>query len=62
VDVANEKVTFVADASAPVAPATKSLLRPSASLFGSMKGTTTLLPGVDLTQPTTPEWGEIHDE
>jgi hypothetical protein len=62
VDVANEKVTFVTDSSAPVARRTDKSPRPSAALFGSMKGTTTLVPGVDLTQPTAPEWGKLHDE
>jgi hypothetical protein len=28
-------------------------------LFGWMKGTVTVAPGVDLTQPADPEWGEV---
>lgn len=28
-------------------------------LFGWMKGTVTIAPGVDLTQPAMPEWGEV---
>jgi len=28
-------------------------------LFGWMKGTLTIAPGVDLTQPADPEWGEV---
>ena len=28
------------------------------SLFGWMKGTVTIAPGVDLTEPADPEWGE----
>jgi len=28
-------------------------------LFGSLKGTVTIAPGTDLTQPAMPEWGEV---
>jgi len=28
-------------------------------LFGWMKGTITIAPGVDLTQPADPAWGEV---
>jgi hypothetical protein len=31
-------------------------------LFGSMKGTFTIAPGVDLTEPATPEWADLIDE
>jgi hypothetical protein len=30
-------------------------------LFGYMKGTLTITPGVDLTEPADPEWGEVAD-
>lgn len=29
---------------------------------GCMKGTMTILPGVDLTEPADPEWGKIYDD
>ncbi|MDP1731074.1 MAG: helix-turn-helix transcriptional regulator [Devosia sp.] len=29
--------------------------------WGSMKGTTIVMPGVDLTEPTDPDWGKVHD-
>lgn len=31
-------------------------------LFGSMKGTSIVMPGVDLTQPADPEWGKVYDD
>lgn len=31
-------------------------------LFGSMKGTTIIMPGVDLTKPADPEWGRVYDD
>lgn len=31
-------------------------------LFGSMKGTTIIMPGVDLTQPADPDWGKVYDD
>lgn len=30
--------------------------------WGSMKGTTIVMPGVDLTAPTAPEWGRLDEE
>jgi hypothetical protein len=30
--------------------------------FGSMKGTVTVAPGVDLTEPADPDWGKVYDE
>ncbi len=57
VDVVGEKVTFHAEAKAPtVAPSVAGPL-PRSPLFGSMKGTTFVMPGVDLTAPTLdPAW------
>jgi hypothetical protein len=31
-------------------------------LFGWMKGTVTIAPGTDLTEPTCPEWADIAEE
>ena len=31
-------------------------------LFGSMKGTTIVMPGVDLTQPASPDWAHVYDD
>lgn len=31
-------------------------------LFGVMKGSTIIMPGVDLTAPADPDWGNIYDE
>jgi hypothetical protein len=30
-------------------------------IFGCMKGTMTLRPDVDLTEPADPEWGKVYD-
>lgn len=59
VDVEGEKVTFHSDApSNPTPPASEPI--PVSPLFGSMKGTTFVAPGVDLTAPTMdlldPDW------
>lgn len=54
VDVVGEKVTFLAEVRPNGAsPATGSSSR--SPLFGSMKGTTFVMPGVDLTAPTLDE-------
>ena len=29
--------------------------------WGALKGTTIVMPGVDLTKPTAPEWGQLDD-
>lgn len=31
-------------------------------LFGSMKGTTIVMPGIDLTEPADPDWGRVYDD
>jgi hypothetical protein len=31
-------------------------------LFGALKGTITIAPGVDLTEPADPEWGKVYDD
>lgn len=55
VDVVGEKVTFHSD---PTPTTSESI--PLSPLFGSMKGTTFIAPGVDLTAPTMelldPDW------
>lgn len=30
--------------------------------FGCMRGTLTILPGVDLTEPADPDWGKVYDD
>ena len=67
VDVAARKLVFrrvgpsssaLGDKSVPPsAPNQGSPQRPP--LIGWMKGTFTIAPGVDLTQPAMPEWGEV---
>ncbi|MEQ8480048.1 MAG: hypothetical protein RIC18_05255 [Hoeflea sp.] len=32
------------------------------SIFGCMKGTLTILPGVDLTEPADPDWGRVYED
>lgn len=64
VDLAAEKVVFRTqaepDAPSPV-PQAHAGRPPRAALFGSMQGTTIVMPGVDLAQPTAPEWGRLDD-
>lgn len=63
VDVAGRKLVFRRVAASP--PAGKDL--PSSDrednakhpLIGWMKGTVTIAPGVDLTEPADPKWGEV---
>ena len=31
-------------------------------IFGFMKGTVTIPPGVDLTEPADPDWGKVYDD
>lgn len=31
-------------------------------VFGSMKGTLTILPDVDLTAPADPDWGKVYED
>jgi hypothetical protein len=35
---------------------------PRSPLFGSMKGTTIVQPGVDLTAPSDPDWGKVYED
>lgn len=35
--------------------------RQRTSIFGCMKGTLTLLPDVDLTEPADPEWAKVYE-
>ncbi|MBU4528556.1 hypothetical protein [Hoeflea sp.] len=32
------------------------------SIFGCMKGTLTIPPGVDLTEPADPDWGKVYED
>lgn len=36
--------------------------KPVPPIFTCMKGTLTILPGVDLTAPADPDWGKIYDD
>lgn len=69
VDVQAERVTFVR-AVAPVASIPnhptpvpeRAGAVPRSPLFGCMKGTSIVMPGVDLTEPADPDWGRVYDE
>lgn len=32
------------------------------SIFGCMKGTLTIMPGIDLTEPADPDWGKVYED
>jgi hypothetical protein len=61
VDVERKKVVFRrATSHAPAHPTTGSGdERQRHSLIGWMKGTVTIPPGVDLTEPAEPKWGDV---
>lgn len=71
VDIAGEKLVFrrvkkSANATSPVAAAPDSgkpeAPRKRTSIFGCMKGTLTLDPDVDLTEPADPEWSKVYED
>lgn len=66
VDVAGEKVTFVRAGRLPTPPSAAHQDKGGAeryrSLLGCMKGTTIVMPGVDLTEPADPEWGRVYED
>lgn len=35
---------------------------PKHPLLGCMKGSTIVMPGVDLTEPADPDWGKVYDD
>ena len=63
VDVKSRKVVFrrvepkPSEPSSP-APAKKGARHP---LFGALKGLVRISPGVDLTAPADPDWGNVHE-
>ena len=66
VDLNSGKVTFVKvqdhQSSTSAGPATPRKVDGARhSLIGSMKGTTVVMAGIDLTEPAAPEWGEIDN-
>jgi hypothetical protein len=64
VDVVGETVVFVKDAKVALpleAPVMEQAAAPRSPLFGSMKGTSIVMPGVDLTEPADPDWGKVYD-
>lgn len=65
VDIANENVVF-----SPVTTDTPTASPPSGStlpragrspLHGCLRGTTIIMPGVDLTQPADGDWGRVYE-
>lgn len=53
VDVAGETLNFVPDA--------KTWQRAHHPAFGGLRGTTTIQPGVDLTEPADTDWGRVYE-
>jgi hypothetical protein len=64
VDIASETLVFVRDGAKPAsgAPAVQFTGLPRSPLFGAMKGTSIITPGVDLTEPADPDWGKVYDD
>lgn len=64
VDVAGETVVFTREASSPspAPPDVQPSQVPRSPLFGSMKGTSIVAPGVDLTEPADPDWAKVYDD
>jgi hypothetical protein len=64
VDVENRKLVF-RKVGAPASAGGKNVAPPKGDdklkhpLIGWMKGTVTIAPGVDLTEPADPKWGEV---
>ena len=67
VDIPGRKVVFrrvgprastPLDSANPQTPVSKATSSDRHSLIGWMKGTVTVAPGVDLTEPADPEWGK----
>jgi hypothetical protein len=64
VNVEGRKLVFrrvapVVNASAPLGSDSQSEASERHPAYGWMKGTFTIAPGVDLTKPAMPEWGEV---
>lgn len=57
------KVTGFSEVSVPIKGGPGETSEPRRHpLFGSMKGTFTILPGTDLTAPADPEWADLIDD
>jgi hypothetical protein len=65
VDIEGRKLTFRRRSAAPQKQK-KSDRSPTRSgyppFYGLLKGTITIAPGVDLTEPADPDWGKVYDE
>jgi hypothetical protein len=45
----------------PLSPATEAKRSERHPLFGALKDVTFVLPGIDLTEPANPDWGEVYE-
>lgn len=63
VDVKSRKVVFrrVSDKSAVAATSSPVKRGGRHPIFGALKGQVRVAPGVDLTEPTDPEWGKVYE-
>jgi hypothetical protein len=46
----------------PSSPATDAKRHGRHPLFGALKDMTSVPPGIDLTEPADPDWGEVYEE
>lgn len=59
VDLENQKVVFTREQEAEPKKPVRKGPHPA---FGALKGTTIVMPGVDLTEPADPEWAKVYDD
>lgn len=61
VDISSEKLVF-RRVKVPSDVAADPAERQRHPIFGFMKGTISVMPGVDLTAPADPDWGKVYED
>ena len=62
VDMAGETLVFEKSDDGGSGDGVPTLAKKEHPIFGFMKGTVTIPPGVDLTEPADPDWGKVYDD